>query len=98
MITHGGTLHGWLRIGGSGGLLFVAYTLCRVRGLDDDDDDVIAKRSRKKTPIGLHGLNFPPPVRVPTNFPKNVVKLRQPGKDNVWETMARHQTLKMFHS
>ena len=38
MVTHGGTLHGWLRIGGSGGLLFVAYTLCRVKGFDDDDD------------------------------------------------------------
>ena len=37
MVTHGGTLHGWLRIVGSGGLLFVAYTLCRVRGFDDDD-------------------------------------------------------------
>ena len=39
MVTHGGTLHGWLRIGGSGGLLFVAYTLCRVSGFDDDDDN-----------------------------------------------------------
>ena len=32
----GGTLHAWLRIGGSGELLFVAYTLCRVNGFDDD--------------------------------------------------------------
>ena len=39
MVTHEGTLHGWLRIGGSGGLLFVAYTLCRASGFDDDDDD-----------------------------------------------------------
>ena len=36
VVTHGGTLHGWLRIGGSGGLLFVAYTLCRVSGSDDE--------------------------------------------------------------
>ena len=38
MVTHGGTLHGWLRIGGSGGLLFVAYTLCRVSGFDERRD------------------------------------------------------------
>ena len=44
MVTHGGTLHGWLRIGGSGGLLFVAYTLCRVRGFDDDNDDKLKER------------------------------------------------------
>ena len=41
MVTHGGTLHGWLRIGGSRGLLFVAYTLCRVSGFDDDDEEYL---------------------------------------------------------
>ena len=40
MVTHGGTLHGWLRIGGSGELLFVAYTLCRVSGFDDDEPEL----------------------------------------------------------
>ena len=48
MVTHGGTLHGWLRIGGSGGLLFVAYTLCRVKGFDDDDDDTMNVDARSK--------------------------------------------------
>ena len=49
MVTHGGTLHGWLRIGGSGGLLFVAYTLCRVSGFDDDDE---SSRSDKHLGLG----------------------------------------------